>query len=418
MTATGRPLAPALPPHVVAFRWARTNLFSSPGNAILTIVMVAILGFAGYQGSRFVFATAEWEIIEANRGLLFTGRFPRDEFWRIWVLLHGIAVLSGLSWRLWGTLNLRLPLIFAAAGVPLYVFMLEGWALLWTSTCIAAFGAAYLAAWPVRFSRFRDRARNAAVWLWTLGFAAAMLPTALYPSFLPGQGGLFSHVPDREWGGLFLTMILAGVGIAVAFPLGVVLAVGRASTFPVIRIFCVAYIELMRAVPLVTILFMSFFILRLAIRHETSILGIPITGYEMSVVAMAMLGLILFSAAYIAEIVRGGLQAVPRGQVEAGQAVGLGGVQILTLIVLPQALRAVIPALVSQFISLFKDTSLVFVLALTDLLAVYEIAPSQPGFSGLHTEALLFIGLVYWVIAFSMSRASQQLERNLGIGER
>ena len=163
---------------------------------------------------------------------------------------------------------------------------------------------------------------------------------------------------------------------------------------------------------------MSFFILRLAIRHETSILGIPITGYQTSVVSMAMLGFILFSAAYIAEIVRGGLQAVPRGQVEAGQAVGLGGVQILALIVLPQALRAVIPALVSQFISLFKDTSLVFILALTDLLAVYKIAPSQPGFIGLHAEVLLFIGLVYWVVAFSMSRASQQLERNLGVGER
>ncbi|MCH7483756.1 MAG: amino acid ABC transporter permease [Chloroflexi bacterium] len=418
MTAQSRPIAPALPPHVVAYRWARANLFSSPGNAVLTIVTVAILGLAAYQGSRFVFATAEWEIIEANRGLFFTGRFPRDEFWRIWVTLHGVAVLFGLSWRLWGTLSWRLPLVFAAACVPLYVFMLEGWAILWTSTSIAAFAAAYFAAWPVRFSRFRDLARNLTVWLWILGFAAAMLPTALYPSFLPGQGGLFSHVPDREWGGLFLTMVLAIVGIAVSFPLGVLLAVGRASTFPVIRIFCVAYIEMVRAVPLITILFMSFFILRLAIRHETSILGIPITGYEVSVVFMAMLGFVLFSAAYIAEIVRGGLQAVPRGQIEAGQALGLGGVQVLALIVLPQALRAVIPALVSQFISLFKDTSLVFILALTDLLAVSRIAPAQPGFIGLHAEALLFIGLIYWVIAFSMSRASQQLERNLGVGER
>ena len=418
MTAASRPVAPALPPHVVAYRWSRANLFSSPGNTVLTVVTMAILGLAGYQGARFVFATAEWEIIEANRGLFFTGRFPRDEFWRIWVTLHGVAALSGLSWRLWGTLSLRLPLVFAAASVPLYIFMLEGWPMLWTSTCIATFAAAYFAAWPVRFSHLRDLARNVTVWLWIIGFLAAMLPTALYPSFLPGQGGLFSHVPDREWGGLFLTMVLAIVGIGVAFPLGVLLAVGRASTFPVIRIFCVAYIELIRAVPLITILFMSFFILRLALSHETSVLGIPITGYEMSVVFMAMLGLILFSAAYIAEIVRGGLQAVPRGQVEAGQALGLGGVQVLALIVLPQALRAVIPALVSQFISLFKDTSLVFILSLIDLLAISRIAPAQPGFIGLHAETLLFIGLIYWVIAFSMSRASQQLERNLGVGER
>jgi len=428
MTAQRRPIASALPPYVVAVRWSRANLFSSFGNSVLTIVMVALIGFAGYQGARFVFATAEWEIIEANRGLLFTGRFPRDEFWRIWMALHGVAVLAGFSWRIWGSLSPRLPLIFAAACVPLYILMLEGDALILTSTSIVTFAAAYFAAWPVRLSRFRDRARSVTVWLWIIGFAAVMLPTALYPSFLPGQGGLFSHVPDREWGGLLLTMILATVGIGVAFPLGVLLAIGRASTFPVIRIFCVAYIELIRAVPLVTILFMSFFILRLAIKHPTSPIptfffgsidiGIPITGYEMSVVSMAMLGLIIFSAAYIAEIVRGGLQAVPRGQVEAGQALGLGGLQVLALIVLPQALRAVIPALVSQFISLFKDTSLVFILALTDLLAVYKIAPSQPGFIGHHTEVLLFIGLVYWVIAFSMSRASQQLESSLGVGER
>ena len=418
MTAASRPVAPSLPPHVVAYRWARANLFSSPGNTVLTTITVTILAGAGFQAARFVFATAEWEIIEANRGLFFTGRFPRDEFWRIWVTLHGTAALFGLSWRLWGTLSWRLPLVFAVACAPLYVFMLDGWTLLWTSTCIATFGVAYFAAWPLRFSRFRDLARTVTIWLWILGFVAAMLPTALYPSFLPGQAGLFSHVPDRLWGGLFLTMVLAIVGISVSFPLGVLLAVGRASTFPVIRIFCIAYIELVRAVPLITILFMSFFILRLALSHETSVLGIPITGYDMSVVFMAMLGLVLFSAAYIAEIVRGGLQAVPRGQIEAGQAVGLGGVQILALIVLPQALRAVIPALVSQFISLFKDTSLVFILALTDLLAVSRIAPAQPGFIGLHAEALLFIGLIYWIIAFSMSRASQQLERHLGVGER
>ncbi|MCH7617838.1 MAG: hypothetical protein IIB18_08260, partial [Chloroflexi bacterium] len=109
MTAASRPVAPSLPPHVVAYRWARANLFSSPGNTVLTVITVTILAVAGYQAARFVFATAEWEIIEANRGLFFTGRFPRDEFWRIWVTLHGTAALFGLSWRLWGTLSWRLP---------------------------------------------------------------------------------------------------------------------------------------------------------------------------------------------------------------------------------------------------------------------------------------------------------------------
>ncbi len=418
MASEARAIAPQLPPWVAAWRWARLNLFSSVANTVLTIVTLAIIGYAAYQASQFVFASAEWKIIEANRGLYFTGRFPRDEFWRIWVTLHGVAALSGLSWRLWGNLGPRLPAAFALACVPLYVFMLEGWAMLWTSTCIASFGAAYFAAFPIRFSRFRDTARTATLLLWFLGFLAAMIPTALFPSFLPVKGGLFSYVPDRLWGGLFLTMGLSIVGIACSFPLGVLLAVGRASTFPMIRIFCIAYIELIRGVPLITILFMSLVIFRPAVEWERDILGIPITGYEISLVFVAMLGLIIFTAAYVAEIVRGGLSAVPRGQIEAGQALGLGGLRILALIILPQALRAVIPALVGQFISLFKDTSLVFILPLIDLLRVAQVASSQQEFLGLQAESLLFIALIYWIIAFSMSRASQQLEHTLGVGER
>ncbi|HEY5625766.1 MAG TPA: amino acid ABC transporter permease, partial [Dehalococcoidia bacterium] len=384
----------------------------------LTIVTLVIISYAAYQASQFVLASAEWKVVEANRGLYFTGRFPRDELWRIWVTLHGVAVLGGLSWRLWGNLGPRLPAALALACVPLYVFMLEGWAMLWTGTCIASFAAAYFAAFPIRFSRFRDSARTATLLLWILVFLAAMIPTALFPSFLPVKGGLFSYVPDRLWGGLFLTMVLSVVGIACSFPLGVLLAIGRASTFPVIRIFCIGYIELIRGVPLITILFMSLVIVRPAVEWERDILGIPITGYDTSLVVVAMLGLIIFTAAYVAEIVRGGLSAVDRGQIEAGKALGLGGLQILALIVLPQALRAVIPALVGQFISLFKDTSLVFILPLLDLLRVAQVASSQQEFLGLQAESLLFIALIYWIIAFSMSRASQQLERNLGVGER
>ena len=215
---------------------------------------------------------------------------------------------------------------------------------------------------------------------------------------------------------------LAVVGIVASFPLGVLLAVGRASTFPVIRLFCIAYIELVRGVPLITILFMAFFILPLMVEPERSVslpgVDIPVAGFRMDVVPRAMVGITMFSAAYLAETVRGGLQAVPRSQVDAAQALGLGGLRILGLIVLPQALRAVIPAIVGQFISLFKDTSLVFILGLTDLLAVSRIVTAQPDFIGLQAEALLFVSLVYWVVAFSMSRASLRLEQTLGVGER
>lgn len=394
---------PILPPPPVAWRWCRQNLFSGWFNTALTIFMVALLGYGGYQVARFVFFTADWEVVDANRGLFMLGRFPRDEVWRVWVVLHAVSALAGLSWGAWGRIGPVLGVIIGIALIPLYIVMLEGDALILTTTCLALFIAAYAAAHtapPAMNGRFR----TAMTFGWPLGFAFAMY--------------ILSAVPDSLWGGLLLTMILAVVGIVASFPLGVALAVGRASSFPVIRAFCVAYIELMRGVPLITVLFMAAFIAPYAIGPDRDVLGLPVTGYLPSEVGRAMIGLTLFTAAYVAEIVRGGLQAVPRGQVEAGQALGLGGLRVLILIVLPQALRAVIPALVSQFISLFKDTSLVFILALSDLLRVSRAATAQPEFIGHQAEVLMFAGLIYWVVAFSMSRASQQLERNLGVGER
>ncbi len=164
---------------------------------------------------------------------------------------------------------------------------------------------------------------------------------------------------------------------------------------------------------------MAAFILPLALGPERDLsIFTFLTGWDLDLVLRVMVALIMFSSAYLAEIVRGGLQAVPRGQVDAAKALGLGTLRILALIVMPQALRAVIPALVSQFISLFKDTSLVFIVGLTDLLGVSRQVTGQLAFIGRQAEVLVFIALVYWVIAFSMSRASQQLEKNLGVGER
>jgi general L-amino acid transport system permease protein len=379
-------------------------LFSSPANTLLTVVTLAFLLFASYQVLNFIFVGAEWDVVDANRGLFFLGRFPREEVWRVWVCVHIASSLAGLSWGLWGRIGPRLGAAIALGLVPVYVFLLDGNTIFWTTTALAAFVLGYVIGQVASRSPVRETARTAAVIAWPLGFAVAMY--------------ILGDVPDRLWGGMLLTMILAIVAIFFSFPLGVLLAVGRASTFPVIRIFCVIYIEVMRGVPLITVLFMAAFVLPLAIGPDRDVLGVPLTGFETSVVIRAMIGLTLFTAAYIAETVRGGLQSVPRGQVEAAQALGLGGVRILALIVLPQALRAVIPALVGQFISLFKDTSLVFILGLTDLLAVGRIAPAQPAFIGQQAESLIFIAAIYWIVCFSMSRASQQLERNLAVIER
>ena len=212
------------------------------------------------------------------------------------------------------------------------------------------------------------------------------------------------------WGGLLLNVMLATVGISAGFPIGVMLALGRTSSFPVIRIPATIYIEIVRAGPLIAWLFLARFVLP---DFMPSVMGLD----ELDIVIRAMVVLAGFTGAYIAEIIRGGLQGLDRGQVEAASALGLNNFQITTRIVLPQALRAVIPALVSQFISLWKDTTLVFGLSLLELLSTGRAALAQTEFIGTQTEVYLFVAFVFWAIAFTMSRLSVRLETQLGLGK-
>ena len=208
-----------------------------------------------------------------------------------------------------------------------------------------------------------------------------------------------------NWGGLLLTLILAAVGIVVSFPLGVLLALGRRSNLPAIKWFSTAYIETVRGVPLVTILFMA-----------QIMVPIFLPDFRIDKILRAMLGITLFSAAYMAENVRGGLQAVPKGQHEAAHAIGLNYPLTMLLIILPQALRSVIPAIVGQFISLFKDTSLVTVIGLLDLLGIAKTVIANPDWLGLQAEVYLFAAAIYFVFSYSMSYISQKIEDALGIG--
>lgn len=401
-----------------ARRWARDNLFGSVANTALTVTtflfvwfaLIAIPGvveFPPFGILWFVVDAADWDVITANRKLFFIGRFPADETWRLWVILLPLSGLAGLSWGLWSSIGRRLAAMFVIGVVLIFLFMAEGDVALLTAGTIGLFVVGYVLGRLLTGSRYVALARNLAVGGWLLTFPLTM--------YLLTAG---DDVDSLDWGGLLLTMILAIVGIVASFPLALLLALGRASTFPVIRLFCVAYIELIRGVPLITLLFMAKFILPLMVAQEgdVSLLGVKLL--EMNDVVRAMAAITIFSSAYLAEIIRGGLQAVPRGQVEAAQALGLGTLRILAFIVLPQALRAVIPALVGQFIALFKDTSLVVIIGLTELLKAAQQVTAQPDFIGRQAEALLFVALIYWVIAFSMSRASQQLERTLGVGER
>ncbi|HPF58565.1 MAG TPA: amino acid ABC transporter permease [Candidatus Competibacteraceae bacterium] len=234
----------------------------------------------------------------------------------------------------------------------------------------------------------------------------------IYPviAFVLFKGGLFGlpAVDTRRWGGLLLTLVIAGAGMTAALPLGVLLALGRRSQMPAIQSLCVIFIELWRGVPLITVLFMSSVMLPLFLPE----------GMNFDKLLRALIGVTLFQAAYMAEVVRGGLQAIPKGQFEAAAALGLGYWKIMALIVLPQALKLVIPGVVNTFIALFKDTSLVLIIGLFDLMNIVHNATTNPEWLGFSTEGYVFAAAVYWLFCFSMSRYSQNLEKRLHTGHK
>ncbi len=217
---------------------------------------------------------------------------------------------------------------------------------------------------------------------------------------LGGGFGLLPVVETHRWGGLLLTLVIASVGIIVSFPIGVVLALGRQSDLRVIKLFSTIFIEFIRAVPLITILFMASFVLPLFLE----------SGNNFDKLLRALIGIALFQAAYFAEVVRGGLQAIPKGQYEAADAIGLSYLQKNALIILPQALKISIPNIVGSSISLFKDTTLVLIIGLMDMLAMVNMTSQDPYWLGRETEGYVFVTMVMWVILYSMSRYSRKLE--------
>jgi general L-amino acid transport system permease protein len=231
---------------------------------------------------------------------------------------------------------------------------------------------------------------------------AAMWPAGLCVIGLLMWGGVLGlpYVENQRWGGLILTLLLTTFGLAAAFPLAILLALGRRSELPAVRAMCVAYIELVRGVPLISLLFMASVMLPLFLPE----------GMTIDKLARAQIALILFAAAYLAEVVRGGLQAIPREQYDAADALGLSYAQKTVSVVLPQALRIAVPPLVNTFIGFFKDTSLVLIIGLFDLLSTIKVSLTEPAWAGFGVEAYLFAALVYFVFCFAMSRYSRGFE--------
>jgi general L-amino acid transport system permease protein len=249
------------------------------------------------------------------------------------------------------------------------------------------------------YSRDRTHWKKSLAYAWTIG---------LFTMGLLMKGGIFGlpSVESTQWGGLPLTLLLAVFGLAAAYPLGVILALGRRSKMPGIKVLCILYIELIRGVPLISLLFMSSIIFPLFLPE----------GVTFNKILRAQAAIILFTAAYIAEVVRGGLQAMPRGQYEAAQSIGLNYYLTMRLVILPQALKIVIPPTVSILISAFKDTSLVVIIALFDLLKTTQSVLSNPAWMGFSREAYVFVAILYFLGCFSMSNYSRKLERELSAG--
>lgn len=337
--------------------WLRANLFNSPFNSVLTIacfalivyILQAILPWALFKAvwsgtpkdCQVEGVGACWAVIsEKNRFTLF-GRYTYDEQWRPAVAILLFLGLIGLSCfrRFWGK------------------------ALIW--------------AWVSQ------------VFIWAVLMWGGVL-------------GL-KFVSHEQWGGLPLTLMMSVVAIVVAYPIGIVLALGRRSDMPVARSLCVAYIELIRGVPLISVLFMASIMIPLFFPE----------GVTVDKLLRAQIGFTMFLAAYLAEVVRAGLQAIPKGQYEAADALGLGYWAKMRLIVLPQALRLVIPPMVNSFISTFKDTSLVIIIGLVDLLNAGKIAVNDPPWRSFYVEMYVYIALIYFAFCFTMSKFSQRLERDL-----
>jgi general L-amino acid transport system permease protein len=366
----------------------------------------------GWRFLRFLLVTARWEIVERNLTLYVVGAFPREQLWRVWLALGILAITAGL---IGGLISMTTHEALVASGRTLRVSWRERAARVGPPALLLATLLGFARTW----TPFVLTALVIAVGL-TTSLLARRMPSSVR-RFVPAAAGIgvvlalltissFGGVERRAWGGLLITMYYTLGALVISYPIGVALALGRRSSLPAVRLVCRGYIEFFRGSPLITLLFTGWLIIPFFL---------PANFPTPTLVTRALIIFILFTSAYVAEIVRGGLQDVGRGQVEAAQSVGLSPWKQTRLIVLPQALRAVIPGLVGQAISLFKDTTLVLIIGQQDLLAIAQNVTKQNEFlgQGYITESLVFVGIVYWIASYWLSKESQRLEVRLGLGD-
>jgi len=372
--------------------WARQNLGGNWLNICLTLFAGLLIWQGAIAGISW-WGQAQWSVIADNFRLFAVGRYPADQDWRLWCLLWLTMCLAGAGWGRWGRWRRDVAISvvagFTMSAIALPVDLPSRLAILCAGGLVLAgfWGGQCLNGW--RYG----------------GIALAIAVLAHFPIavWLIGGGAGLVPVSSNLWNGFLLTMLLAQFSIFFSFPIGAVLALGRQSDLPVINWLSRCYIEVMRGLPLVGILFMAQVLLPLFLPQ----------GVVIERVWRAIAGFVLFTSAYVAEYLRGGLQAIPKGQVEAAQSLGLNAMQINLLIIFPQALRIAIPGLTGQFISLFKDTSLVAVVGMVDLMGISRSILANPVYLGRYAEVYLFVGAVYGLISYGMAWVSYRLEQSI-----
>ena len=356
--------------------WIRKNLFANPFDSVLTILGMLIVAVVVPPLLNWAFINAQWSGTDRSYCATIAQGGIQPDGW------------SGACWA------------FIRAKFSQFMFGRYSVEERWRVILVAIMFVALLV--PLMIPRVPRKGLNA--FLFFLVF-----PIVAFILLVGGMLGL-PHVETPLWGGMLVTLVLSFVGIAVSLPLGIVLALGRRSKMPVVKMICVIFIETVRGVPLVTVLFMASVMLPLFLP----------AGMTFDKLLRALIGVALFASAYMAEVVRGGLQAIPKGQYEGADSLGLGYWQKMRLIVLPQALKLVIPGIVNTFIGLFKDTSLVYIIGMFDLLGVVRQNFSDATWASAQTpnSGLVFAGFVFWIFCFGMSRYSIYMEHRLDTGHK
>lgn len=465
LAADSTPPSSKLPPG----EWMRKNLFSSAANSIVTLIVGLVALALLWFGINWIIG-ADFAIIRANLRIFMVGQFPKEELWRPWtsgyVLIFGAGFASSAlarsayelelsqdlepqrdSWpqmlrRFWPIILVSLFFVsFARTALP-YIGLAVAFALIvisreigWRMPAAVRSRALFIAVslFIVSMLIIAGTSRLGGYALGLVAFTWMMTELGRVESLPTGAAGTASRVviafvvaamvaivqnlvPHEgfgweDWGGLHIALFTTVLGITLGMPFGILLALGRKSNLPVLKTASVIFIEFIRGVPLISLLLFSNLMLPLFL---------PIDFERPADLTLAIVVITGFSAAYIAEIVRGGLQAVPKGQTEAAQASGMSAASVQRFIVLPQALRAVIPAMVGQFISLFKDTSLLSIIGILEFLRVSDTSNAQPDFvgKGFASVTYLFVAIGYWAFAYTMSKESRRLEAKLGVGHR